>query len=137
MFTFFIYFRLLKLKKPVVSILFHFQDSKTVKQNWEMKQNWVKQNWVGTVFKVPILQLYLDLYFLDPAWVCRLVSSVTKMVEIRNQVAESGFIEKAILADYLFKAKAIPNEHHNQILRLLEVLEVVIEDRKGRYFIPG
>ena len=59
------------------------------------------------------------------------------MAEIRNQVAESGFIEKNILADYLFKSKAIPNEHHNQILRLLEVLEVVIEDRKGRYFIPG
>ena len=26
------------------SILFHFQGSKTVKQNWEMKQNWVGWN---------------------------------------------------------------------------------------------
>ena len=32
------------------SFLFHFHGSKTLKQNWEMKQNWVKQNWVGTVF---------------------------------------------------------------------------------------
>ena len=59
------------------------------------------------------------------------------MPKIRSQVAESGFIEKRILAETVFEPNAIPNQHHNQLMRLLEVLEIVIEDRNGRYFIPA
>ena len=78
-----------------------------------------------------------DLYFLDPAWVCRTVSSIVTMPEIQSALDESGFIDKATLAEHIFRPKRIPDEHHNQIIRLLEVLEIVIEDRKGRYLIPA
>ena len=50
-FSIFEYFGPWNLKKPAVSILFHFQGSKTVKQNWKMKGNWVGtvviKNWLS------------------------------------------------------------------------------------------
>ena len=49
-------------KLAVNSILFHFQGSKTVKQNCEMKQNWVKQNWVGTEVCIIFLNISIYIY---------------------------------------------------------------------------
>ena len=41
-----------------------------------------------------------DLYFLDPAWVCRTVSSVVAIPEIQSRLAESGFIDKGRAENY-------------------------------------
>ena len=78
-----------------------------------------------------------DLYFVDPPWLCDLMSTVVT-VQQRNPYVKQGILRsKNILL--LFKDKRFPNKYFNQYLTLLSRFEIALpldKDHK-RILIPS
>ena len=49
-----------------------------------------------------------ELYFIDPAWVCRTISDLIGSTRVRNHLEESGFITAEKLIDLILKPRNIP-----------------------------
>jgi len=78
-----------------------------------------------------------ELFFIDPAWVCRTVSDMLESTKVRNQLEESGFITAERLTELVLKPRNIPASNCRHIIQMIEVLEIIIEDSQGRYLIPS
>ena len=78
-----------------------------------------------------------DLYFVDPCWLCDLMSTVVT-VQQRNPYVKQGILRSKNIP-LLFKDKRFPNKYFNQYLTLLSRFEIALpldKDHK-RILIPS
>ena len=78
-----------------------------------------------------------DLYFVDPSWLCDLMSTVVT-VKQRNPYVKQGILRSKNIP-LLFKDKRFPNRYFNQFLTLLNRFEIALpldKDHK-RILIPS
>ena len=78
-----------------------------------------------------------DLYFVDPRWLCDLMSTVVT-VQQRNPYVKQGFLRSKNIP-LIFKDKHFPNKYFNQYLTLLSRFEIALpldKDHK-RILIPS
>ena len=104
-----------------------------------------------------------ELYFIDPAWACRTISEIVLSSKVKNHIEESGFItsedrfkigptksgtligsqrgrqfenHSKRLIELVLRPLGIPQQNLQHILRMVEILEMIIQDSQGRYLIP-
>ena len=99
-----------------------------------------------------------ELYFIDPAWACRTISEIVLSSKVKNHIEEAGFITSEAgfqiqrddwlrdgrlfenhskrLIDLVLRPLGIPQSNLQHILRMVEILEMIIQDSQGRYLIP-
>ena len=104
-----------------------------------------------------------ELYFIDPAWACRTISEIVLSSKVKNHIEESGFItsedrfqnltvksdlviglkrgrqsenHSKRLIELVLRPLGIPQSNLQHILRMVEILEMIIQDSQGRYLIP-
>ena len=76
-----------------------------------------------------------ELFFIDPTWVCRTISDIVLSDEVKDFVEESGFITSDKLVELVLKRRNIPESNYSHIMRMIEVLEIIIEDAQQSKFI--
>ena len=69
-----------------------------------------------------------ELFFIDPTWVCRTISDIVLSDEVKDYVEESGFITNEKLIELVLLPRNIPESNYSHIMRMIEVLEIIIED---------
>ena len=78
-----------------------------------------------------------DLYFVDPRWLCDMMSTVVTMEE-RNPFIKNGILTQAELS-LLYRNKLLPSEFLDQYLVLLDRFEIALslDQVKHRILIPS
>ena len=78
-----------------------------------------------------------DLYFVDPRWLCDLMSTVVT-IEERNPFIKNGILTQAELS-LLYRSKQFPSEFLDQYLVLLDRFEIALplDQAKNRILIPS
>ena len=75
-----------------------------------------------------------ELFFIDPTWVCRTISDIVLSNEVKLYVEESGFITNEKLVELVLVPRNIPDSNYSHIMRMVEVLEIIIEDAQQSKF---
>ena len=78
-----------------------------------------------------------DLYFVDPRWLCDMMSTVVT-IEERNPFIKNGILTQAELS-LLYRSKQFPSEFLDQYLVLLDRFEIALslDQAKHRILIPS
>ncbi|XP_029643298.1 leucine-rich repeat serine/threonine-protein kinase 2 isoform X2 [Octopus sinensis] len=84
-----------------------------------------------------------DLYFIDPAWLCRMLAQIVTVKQINPYVTEQGTIHQKHLK-MLFTGKIIDSEsnyvfppsHIPQYIKLLEKFEIALPKNQDELLIP-
>jgi len=91
---------------------------------------------VGAVLHYDDYKHHLDdLYFVDPRWLCDLMSTVIT-VKVRNPYVRQGILRSKNIP-LLFKDRRFPTKYFQQYLTLLTRFEIVLPLDKDRILIPS
>ncbi|CBY34790.1 unnamed protein product [Oikopleura dioica] len=78
-----------------------------------------------------------DVYFIDPAWVCRVVAA-TNCRTFREFLDEnSGYCSRKAIIDFLLVPQNVPEEFYGKIIRKMELIGVIINSKTDEYLVPS
>uniref|UniRef100_A0A8B9GY88 non-specific serine/threonine protein kinase n=1 Tax=Astyanax mexicanus TaxID=7994 RepID=A0A8B9GY88_ASTMX len=87
-------------------------------------------------FDDPALQLR-DLYFIDPQWLCNVISQVTNKHLQKHCYNTTGVVLRSVLTLCLSESRCFPREHLMQYFKLLEKFQIALPFGDEQLLIPS
>ncbi|KAI1888568.1 hypothetical protein AGOR_G00186510 [Albula goreensis] len=88
-------------------------------------------------FDDPALQLR-DLYFIDPQWLCSILSQILTLKKRSGAVGQpKGIVQRSMVEKFLFESRCFPKTHITQYFKLLEKFLIALPFGEGQLLIPS